>query len=103
MCSISHRLRDIRKKTEKCKKIDLENESQGQREEEWNLRHSTRIARIHIGEFFRILATCKHSFMQNVTLTHGRTQTHTLRETGLMTIGKIYRADFPKKKINREG
>ena len=45
-------------------KFDLENEDQDQGVEELYLRHSTGIVEVHIGEFFRILDTWEHTFMQ---------------------------------------
>ena len=74
-CSISHRLRDIRK-TRKCQNFDLEHEGQGQGVEQ---RDSTGNVRIHILDFFfRILAIRDHTFTQKVT--HTDTRTHTYSE-----------------------
>ena len=53
---------------EKCQNFELENECQGV--EERDLRHSTGNVQIHIGDFFRILATWEPTFMQKVTHTH---------------------------------
>ena len=85
-CSISHHLQDIRKNNKiiKCKKsVELENEDQCQGVEEHDLHLLTGNVRIHIGEFFRIIATWQHTFMQKVT------------HTGMMTTGKICKADLP--------
>ena len=48
---------EIFSKDEKRKNFDLENEGQFHGVEKLDLRHSTRNDRIHISEFFRILAT----------------------------------------------
>ena len=54
---------------EKCKKnaknLDLENEGQGQGMETRDFNRSTGNVRIHIGDFFRILANWQHTFTQN--------------------------------------
>ena len=52
MFTISLTVYEIFAKHEKCKKL-LENECQGQKVEERDLRHSTGSVRIHIGDFFQ--------------------------------------------------
>ena len=71
----------------KCQNVDLEIEGQDQGVEERDLRHSAGSARIHIVYFFRILATWEHPLTQT-----GYTQ----RETEVIVIGKIFKADLPK-------
>ena len=61
---------------------------------EYNLHHSTVNVRIHM-RFFIILATWKHAFTQKVSYT----QLHTQLETGVITIGKMCKADFAKSYI----
>ena len=48
----------------KCENFYLENEGQGEGREKGNLCHSTGNARFHIGDFFIIVATWKHTFTQ---------------------------------------
>ena len=55
---------DIFANQEKCQNFDLDNKNQGQGVEIRNLRHSTTDVRIHIGEFFGILATWHHTFAE---------------------------------------
>ena len=55
---------------EKLQNVNLEIGGHGQGVEERDLRHSTRIIRFHIGDFFRIIATWEHTFTQKVTHTH---------------------------------
>ena len=59
----------------KCQTFDLEHE--GQRGEKLDLRHATENILFHIGDFFRILATCEHTFTQKGTNIH--TCTHSER------------------------
>ena len=55
-------------------------------------RHSTRIVWIHIDDFFRISAIWQDACVQK--------DTHKHRETGVITTGKICKADLPKSKTN---
>ena len=72
----------------KWKSVELENEGQGQGLRERDIRHSTGNIRFHIGEFFRIFATRQNNLYKETT--------DTQRETGVMTIDKICKADLPE-------
>ena len=61
---------------------------------ERDLRHLTGNVRSHTSDYFRILATQQHRFMQKGH-THTHTHTHTARD-GMKTIGNICKADLPK-------
>ena len=74
VCSVSHRLRDIRQNNEMPKVLTLKMKSQGVKESD--LRYSTGNVRIHICDFFnRILAIWVHTFTQTEY-----TQTHSERQ-----------------------
>ena len=65
-----------------------------------DVRHSTRNIQIHIVDFFQnlsYLATYVYAKRYRYT------QTHTQRETGVMTIGKICEADLPKTFAKNRG
>ena len=67
ICSISHRLRDIRKQ-EKCQNFDLENEGRCKGVEKRDLR------------FFQNLATWEHTFTQKDKHIYTYIHTYTYRE-----------------------
>ena len=45
-------------------------------EKNWDLRHSAEIVRLYIRDFFRIIATQQHTFIQDDTNTHTCTHIH---------------------------
>ena len=75
---------EIFAKQGKCQNFYLENESQYQGIEERDLRHSTRNVRIHISDFNYLANIHLHKKVKHI-------------QTSVMTIGKIYRTDVPKK------
>ena len=62
VCSLSLFARYLQNK--KNAKTDIEYEGHGQGVLYQDLRHSTGNVRIHIGDFFRILTTWEHMYMQ---------------------------------------
>ena len=100
MFGLSHHLRDI-SKSNKMQKFDHGDEGQGQGYEKRNFCSSTESDRFHVGDFLTILATWDHTFMQTGnrhTYTHSCPHIHTQRESTVMTISKICKADVPKIK-----
>ena len=77
----------------KRRKLDVENESQDEQEDNWDLYHLTRNVRFHM-RFFKMLATWEHAFTQKG---NEHTYTYTVK-TWAMTIGKVYQADLPNNK-----
>ena len=69
----------------KFQKFDLENDGQGLEVEERDFHSSTGDVRFHVGDFFIILVTWKHSLTHKVTA----------RDMG-DDIGKICKVDLPK-------
>ena len=66
MFALSLNICEIFSRIIKCRKSELRMECQGQVDER-KLRHSTGNIGIHIGIYFRILATWQQTFTQNVT------------------------------------
>ena len=85
VCTVSH-IYEIFANQIKCKKFDLENEGQDQGGEKLDLSHSTGKVWFYVNDIFffiiLILATWKHTFMQNVTDTHALCM-HTHTDTAL--------------------
>ena len=70
---------------EKCPNFHLKNEGQGQAVEKRDLCHSSRNDQIHMGDFFSILASWQHTFMQKNIRTHTYTKAHAHVHTNMHT------------------
>ena len=85
VCFIFHDLRDIRN-TRKIPNSDLENEDQGQRVEERDLRHFTGNVWIHMGDFFQIFSCIIATYVYAKDNTHAyavkHTHTHSHKDRG---------------------
>ena len=90
MFALSLTICEIFAKMLKCKSVNLENEDQGQRLDERDLRSSTGKCSIPYRWFFGMLATRQHIFTQK-----GCTHIHSE-----MTIDKICKADLPKNRMH---
>ena len=74
--------------------FDLGDEGQDQG---WDLHHSTGHVQIHIGVFFRILATWQHTFTQKVTHKHTARNRHAdLRQNAVPAVFFRQIADLSK-------
>ena len=98
MFALSLTVYEIFANQEKCQNFDLENEGHGQDIEKPYYRNSTRNIRIHTGDFFQNFSyVATYVYAKGYIYTHLHTLTRTQRETGVMTIGKICKADLPQK------
>lgn len=87
-CSISRRLRDIRR-SRKYQKFYVENEGRCKGMEKLDVRHSTGNVLFHIIDFFfRILVAWGHTFAQQYIHTQKKTRV-------VMTTDKIYKSNLP--------
>ena len=77
MFALSRNVCEIFANQEKMSQTFTMNKGQAQGVEKWDLRHSTNNVRIQMGEFFKIVATWEHTFMQKATRTHTHTRTQT--------------------------
>ena len=76
MCALSLTVCEIIAKQEKCQNFDLENECQGKRVEERDLRHSTGYVGIHISDFFQNFSYLGTLMQKSDTDIHTHTHTH---------------------------